>query len=145
MIRLPASVLCLVLAGLLLGSGCASRPDWIEATLVTVDVTGTWRGTLTSVMNTTVELILDPRGARVTGTMRAYGGLAQRGMDGPVEGSVAGDVLRFQGGGEGRLQSEATVNGDEMTGRFVFGGMMPEGQLVLQRVDRAASPPVQRP
>jgi uncharacterized protein (DUF2236 family) len=63
MIRLPASVLCLVLAGLLLGSGCASRPDWIEATLVTVDVTGTWRGTLTSVMNTTVELIRPARRA----------------------------------------------------------------------------------
>jgi hypothetical protein len=27
--------LCLVLAGLLLGSSCASRPDWIEATRVT--------------------------------------------------------------------------------------------------------------
>ena len=25
--------------------GCATPPDWIERTLVTVDVTGTWYGT----------------------------------------------------------------------------------------------------
>ena len=34
------AILVAALAG---GSGCA-RPDWIEQTLVTVDVTGTWRG-----------------------------------------------------------------------------------------------------
>ena len=28
----------------LTAAGCA-RPDWIEQTLVTVDVTGVWRGT----------------------------------------------------------------------------------------------------
>jgi hypothetical protein len=48
MSRLPATVPYLavlgVAAGLLLGSGCVSRPDWIEATLVTVDVTGVWYG-----------------------------------------------------------------------------------------------------
>jgi hypothetical protein len=36
--------LALIAAGLLLGSGCASRPDWIEATLVTVEVSGVWSG-----------------------------------------------------------------------------------------------------
>jgi hypothetical protein len=33
-----------LLATLALGSGCA-KPDWIQQTLVTVDVTGTWRST----------------------------------------------------------------------------------------------------
>ena len=36
----------LAFACLLLGaSGCAQRADWIEGTLVTVDVSGIWRGT----------------------------------------------------------------------------------------------------
>ncbi len=35
----------LIAAALAFGSGCA-RPDWIERTLVTVDVTGTWSGSV---------------------------------------------------------------------------------------------------
>jgi len=35
----------LILAGLVFVSGC-SRSDWIERTLVTVDVTGTWYGSV---------------------------------------------------------------------------------------------------
>jgi hypothetical protein len=35
----------LIAAVLLFSSGC-TRPDWIEATLVTVDVTGVWQGTV---------------------------------------------------------------------------------------------------
>jgi hypothetical protein len=150
MIRLPARVPYLVAlgvaAGLLVGSGCASRPDWIEATLVTVEVSGTWWGTLLTSgggpnITTYVELKLDQRGALVTGIMRGRG--ATR-FDGPVEGSVAGDVLRFQRA-DGRLRGEATVNGDEMAGSFVSGGYVPEGRLVLRRVDRAAPPPVPSP
>jgi hypothetical protein len=34
----------IVAATLLLGTACAPRPDWIEATLVTVDVNGVWSG-----------------------------------------------------------------------------------------------------
>jgi hypothetical protein len=33
----------LIVAAVVLGSGCA-RSDWIERTLVTADVTGTWSG-----------------------------------------------------------------------------------------------------
>ena len=33
----------ILVAALACVSGCA-RPDWIEQTLVTVDVTGTWEG-----------------------------------------------------------------------------------------------------
>ena len=60
--------------------------------------------------------MLEQSGARVTGTIRASA--TARGVGGPVEGSVAGDVLRFQQP-DGGLKSEATVNGDEMTGSFV--------------------------
>jgi hypothetical protein len=35
----------LMAAALAIGSGCATPPDWIERTLVTVDVTGSWYGT----------------------------------------------------------------------------------------------------
>jgi hypothetical protein len=34
----------LMAAALAIGVGCATPPDWIERTLVTVDVTGTWYG-----------------------------------------------------------------------------------------------------
>jgi hypothetical protein len=90
-----------------------------------------------------VEVMLDQRGGRVTGSLRAYGPIG-RPVGGPVEGSVAGDVLQFQQT-DGRLRGDATVNGDEMTGRFVLSGVPPEGRLVLRRVDRAALPPVTRP
>jgi hypothetical protein len=36
----------LIAATLAIGSGCA-RPDWIESTVVTVDLTGVWQGTFT--------------------------------------------------------------------------------------------------
>jgi hypothetical protein len=153
MIRLPASVPYLavlgVAAGLLLGSGCASRPDWIESTLVTVDVTGRWHGTFTGSGGSHsmyVDLALAQSGARVVGTIRAYGAFTfgARSLDGTLEGSVAGDVLRFERTGT-PLWGEATVDGDEMTGRFVGVAQMPEGRLVLRRVDRTAAPPMQRP
>ena len=34
----------LLMGAALAGSSCATSPDWIERTLVTVDVTGTWYG-----------------------------------------------------------------------------------------------------
>jgi hypothetical protein len=156
MIRLPASVPYLavlgVAAGLLLGSGCASRPDWIEATLVTVDVTGRWHGTWIraggggSDSTLYVDLALDQSGASVVGTIRTWGPPAARLVDGPLEGSVAGDILRFERAGSSSLRGEATVDGDKMTGYLVgVAALMPEGRLFLQRVDRATSPPVQRP
>ena len=36
-----AMLLAMVIA---IDSGCVTRPDWIERTLVTVDVTGVWHG-----------------------------------------------------------------------------------------------------
>jgi hypothetical protein len=52
-----------ILVAVLLGSGCA-KPDWIQQTLVTVDVTGMWRDT-----DGTVELKLEQYGPKVTGAM----------------------------------------------------------------------------
>ena len=42
----------LIVAALVFGSGCATS-DWIERTLVTVDVTGTWFGSIPGGSNTT--------------------------------------------------------------------------------------------
>ena len=52
----------LIAAALAIGSGCAARLDWIERTLVTVDVTGIWYGTASGgALRTTApeELSLD--------------------------------------------------------------------------------------
>ena len=103
----------------LTAAGCA-RPDWIEQTLVTVDVTGVWQGTISAPgsagNNAAVELTLQQRGSKVTG--QARGRLTSGNLplsDGPIEGTISGDIFRFftpRAGVTGELQ----VNGDEMTG-----------------------------
>ena len=71
-------------------AGCAARPDWIEATLVTADVTGTWRGrAVAGGRGMSLALVLEQRGPKVTG--RVPGGP----YAGALEGSVEGDVFRF--------------------------------------------------
>jgi hypothetical protein len=151
MIRLPASVRYLVflgvVAGLLFGSGCASRPDWIESTLVTVDVTGRWNGTLTAESGFTsfVNLTMDQKAARVIGTIRGSPfGPPSGALNATLEGTIAGDVVRFLGPD---FQGEARVDGDEMTGTFYVADGRGKwgGRLSLRRGDRAAPPPVSRP
>ena len=100
----------------LTAAGCA-RPDWIEQTLVTVDVTGVWQGTISKAgLVAAMELTLQQRGSKVTGQARGRltGGNSPL-SDGPLEGTVSGDIFRFftpRAGVTGELQ----VNGDEMTG-----------------------------
>ena len=53
----------ILVAVLALGSGCA-KPDWIDQTLMTVDVTGTWRDS-----GGTIDLTLEQQGSKVTGSM----------------------------------------------------------------------------
>ena len=105
---------------MLIAAGCA-RPDWIEQTLVTVDVTGVWRGTYGSAP---FEVTLQQSGPRVTGQFVMRTG-AQGRLDGPLEGTIHGDILRFHES-RGRVAVEAQVNGDEMTGSgsvdFTTGG-----------------------
>lgn len=95
----------LVAAGLALALGCA-RPDWIEQTLVTADLTGTWEST----DDIFIVLTLEQRGQKVTGAV-----LKPKYLTGAIDGSVAGDELRFHRKNatfEGRM----TVSGDEMSG-----------------------------
>ena len=69
-------------AVLLFTCGCVTRPDWIEATLVTVDVSGTWEGRSTSPggaqRTATLELQEGPKGSHwsdssVTGLVLSKG------------------------------------------------------------------------
>src|SRR5215471_16636738 len=103
--------LMLVAALLACASSCA-KPDWIQDTLVTVDVTGTWVRT----EGAPVELKLEQRGSKVTGSihMRNAAGLD---FSGTLEGSVAGDVFRFKqtSGSNYPVEAVMTVSGDEMT------------------------------
>jgi len=128
----------ILVAVLVCGSGCA-KPDWIEQTLVTVDVTGTWRSTEGGL----IELVLEEQGPMVKGTYRiAFPvGLATI-SSGTIEGTVAGDVFRvsrISGGIYGSMQGEMTVNQDEMSGELrgpgFYGGRR---QVSLRRVDSSA-------
>jgi hypothetical protein len=120
---------------LLAASGCA-RPDWIESTLVTVDVGGTWNGTYGRPAKGTADLTLVQRGAKVAGRIKLAGLTEQ-----PVEGVVNGDVLRFQQVGGG-LSGELVVDVDEMTGVVSVKGRLtgpatgvlePRAELQLRR------------
>ena len=60
----------ILVAALACGSGCA-RPDWIEQTLVTVDVTGTWQGSVVHASGIALyELTLEQQGPKVKGRLR---------------------------------------------------------------------------
>src|SRR5262245_6449670 len=99
----------MILVGVLaLASGCA-RPDWIEQTLVTADVTGTWQ----SNEGTFLELTLEQRGTKVEGSV-----LRPKHYAGPIEGTVAGDLFTFRRGDAGGspLRGQMRVSGDEMSG-----------------------------
>jgi hypothetical protein len=72
---MKAIVGLLVAAVLAAGSGCV-KTDWIDRTLVTVDVTGTWSGTMMTLGSggaggaRDVVFELEQRGSTVKGTMR---------------------------------------------------------------------------
>ena len=99
-------MLALLAVGL---AGCA-KPDWIESTLVTVDVTGQWKG---RVADLPTEMTLRQRGSLVTGEATVLGHQYAKG--GAVTGDVSGDVLRLRQT-DGRWRFELTVADDEMTG-----------------------------
>jgi hypothetical protein len=131
----------LVVATLACGSSCA-RPDWIEQTLVTVDVTGTWQGSVGGIGALSVgwyELTLEQQGAQVKGSVRMYGvaqTIAGTTISGPIEGTVAGDVFSFRQP-NGPLTGETTVGGDEMSGVLSVQGARP---ITLRRVDSPSRP-----
>jgi hypothetical protein len=114
----------LFLTALASGVGCV-RTDWIDRTLVTEDVTGVWRA------ERGIELDLKQQGPNVTGVIRVGGGT---GIRGPIEGSMAGDTLRFKQT-NGSAVGELTVSGDEMTGQISGILWRPPAQYTLRRVN----------
>jgi len=108
------AIWALLATALVLGS-CAQK-DWIDQTLVTVDVTGIWEGDIHSATGPGgggLALTLQQKGAKVVGTSRlpATGGQ----NNGTVEGTVSGDTLRFRDQRRA-FTGELQVNGDDMTG-----------------------------
>jgi hypothetical protein len=127
----------LLLTTLLTMSASCAQTDWIERTLVTVDVTGTWEGSTGTGIGFLFEL--EQQGSTVKGFMRLTAGSSQNPMGikpGPIEGTVAGDVFRFRQT-NGSVEGELTVNGDEMNGRASFGYIR---QFSLRRVDPSSRP-----
>ena len=134
----------LVTTLLTMTAGCA-KTDWIDRTLVTVDVTGTWYGRNAmgggGDSGGSFNFDLKQQGSTVKGLLQYRGFTGQGDPSGPIEGTVGGDVFRFRNT-RGSLEGEMTVNGDEMIGLItISGGRRP---LSLQRVDPSslpASPP----
>ena len=121
-------------------SGC-TRPDWIQQTLVTVDVTGAWVGWLgKGGLGAEVRLDLDQQGQKVRGTFRSFvsSNYGFEFPNGPLVGTVNGDVFSFEmtSGGRG-VAGELTVNGDEMQGYAAAGSRTP---ISLRRVSSTAPP-----
>jgi len=117
----------LTAALLVLVGGCAGT-DWIDRTLVTVDVTGVWSGRAYIAHATTdvlidVRLVLEQDGPKVKGSITPSGSIPWRVSDRPptegrVDGTVAGDVFAFREA-NGHISGHLTVNGDEMSGEIV--------------------------
>jgi len=131
----------LVAAALAFGFGCA-RPDWIQGTLVTVDVTGVWVGS-TGKGDREVRLELEQQGPKVKGYFRPLGpGLAVHPwFEGPIDGALGGDVFSFRLT-NGTMEGDMTVSGDEMTGYVTIGSPVP---ISLRRLDSSAPPRPQQP
>ena len=117
----------LLVAAVLALGGCA-RTDWIDRTLVTVDVSGVWSGRA-YIPHATTGLIIDVRleleqaGPKVKGSMTPSGTISWRNVDrsptaAPIEGTVAGDVFGFKEA-NGHITGHLTVSGDEMSGEVV--------------------------
>ena len=110
---------------LLIASGCA-RSDWIEGTLVTVDVTGRWTG-MWSGSGTAgdFEMTLRQTGPKATGNVTLPGAHVNE-FSGPILGAISGDVLSFSRSGGG-LQGEVRVAVDEMVGTITLSPMTQSG------------------
>ena len=97
---------------------CA-RKDWIDRTLVTENVSGSWYGAmvgLTAGGREDIRLTLKQEGGKVTGEFRTSGRLASWiTSEGALEGTVSGDVFKFVDARR-TLTGELTISGDEMHG-----------------------------
>ena len=150
MIPLSHTIRLLIATALLFALGCAQK-DWIDRTLVTVDVTGSWSGSVggpgAGGKPPDVTFELEQQGAIVKGFMHLPAGGSSQGVSysarinpGPLDGTVSGDVFRFRLR-SGTLEGELRVSGDEMEGQVLWSGNRP---ISLRRVDPSsplASPP----
>ena len=103
-------------------AGCARQPDWIESTLVTVDVSGEWAGSTLAGSNPgTIEMTLQQAGQKVTGEAQYSGWNAAQFPNGPVSGMVSGDVLRLVTL-DGRRRFFFRADGDTMQGYVLVAG-----------------------
>ena len=105
----------LAVALLLLASACA-RKDWVTDLLVLTDVTGTWKGWVTLIVEgdptirprAPITVVLEQNGPKVTGWFSPSAGTVVQ-----VEGTVAGEVLTVA---THTMIGELAINGDEMAG-----------------------------
>ena len=138
----------LLLATLLAVSAGCARTDWIDRTLVTVDVTGVWTGGpgRSGASTSVLQLELEQQGSTVKGFIRLREMNAGGGFSGPIDGTIAGDVFRFSGA-RAQWEGELTVSGDEMVGLMSGVGSVYSGvsrPFSFRRIDpspRPASPP----
>jgi len=130
-LRCGAAALGVIAAAFVFASGCAQK-DWIDRTLVTVDVTGVWEGTLKGgIADRRITLTLVQSGSKVTGQLATTPAAGTPGpVEGPVDGTVTGDIFRFQDT-RGRLKAELQVNADEMTGSMSW--QFGPGTITLHR------------
>jgi len=109
-----------VALALLFASGCAQK-DWIDRTLVTENVSGSWQGVMGGLPvggSAQVWLTLKQEGNKVSGEFRTVPRLASWfTAEGALEGTMAGDVLRLNDTRK-TLTGELTVSGDEMRGQL---------------------------
>ena len=105
----------LAVALLLLASACA-RKDWVTDLLVLTDVTGTWKGWVTLIVEgdptirprAPITVVLEQNGPKVTGWFSPLAGTVVQ-----VEGTVAGEVLSVA---THTMRGELAIDGDEMAG-----------------------------
>jgi hypothetical protein len=138
----------LVAVTMMCASGCTTPPDWIERTLVTVDVTGLWSGQSLGAIaagGTFAELYLDLQqdGPKVKGFLRGIApvGHSADPIAGPVEGRVAGDVFTFRQT-NGPMSGTLTVRGDEMAGNVFVPRPLP---MIVRRTDSSSRPSSPKP
>src|SRR5262249_17411032 len=103
--RLNVTARVLACVALVLASGCA-RPDLLQQTWAGRTSPGTWEST----GDIFIVLTLEQRGQRVTGAVLRPNHLA-----GTIDGSVAGDELRFHQK-NAIFEGQMTVSGVEMSG-----------------------------
>ena len=108
---------------------------WIHQTIL-VGVTGTWRNAQGPLFE--LQLVQAQKVTRSVTLWGGGGGLATTSR-GQIEGTVAGDVFRFnQTSGLTRYEGEFTVDGDEMRG---WGYLQSHRRdLSLRRVDASVRP-----